>query len=359
MVSRFRQSTSYAVMPTITQCFANPCPAETFLRRARRVDFSIHSPSVQSFVRGFHEKSAPSGVINRFGKHPAGQSFDIQVFNKNAAVAVHDVTADLMMKVVALVLDLSVNFLDDALCFLARVATALLSRQHLLSVSKSFFRLPEVAWVFNLSAIGENGERCQTNINAHGVGQNRKRLRFDFAGKANVILSGFAQNGNSLDRSFNGAVKFDLDLTSALNAEFATVQQSASVAIARKGDAVVSIARLEAWESGFAFAFFASAKERIECFINPSKHVLTTREVLKRAVTIGANLFQLVRLIVVVDRNVTNAVGVPALLKSRVIKPLRFGKLSVQKLSLLFRREQSVFESLAHLLRHAQRTADA
>lgn len=351
MISRFRQSASYAVMPTITQRFADFCPAETFLRRTRCVDFSIHSPSVQSFVRGFAEKSAPSCVINGLGKHPARQSFDIQVFNKNATVVVHDESADLMMKVVALILDLCVNLLDGLLCFLARITTALLSRQHLLSVGKSFFRLPEVARVFNLSAIGQDGERGQANINAHGISQNGKRLGLDFAGKANVILSGFAQNGNSLDRAFNGTMKFDLDLTSALNAKLAVVQQSASVAIARKGDAVVSIARFEARESGFAFAFLASAKERLERFINSFEHILTAREILKRTITIGTNLFQLVRLTVVVDRNVTNAVSVPAFLKGRVIKPLRFGKLSVQKLSLLFRREQSVFESLAHLLR--------
>ncbi|MCW5970924.1 MAG: hypothetical protein KIT57_20670 [Blastocatellales bacterium] len=72
--------------------------------------------------------------------------------------------------------------------------------------------------IFNLRAIGENREGGQSDINADRVREHGSGSP-DFARKANVILSGFAQQGHGFDRAFHGEVKLDLDLTKALKAK--------------------------------------------------------------------------------------------------------------------------------------------
>ena len=337
-------------MPSVGERLANVCPAETFLRRSCGVDFQKHSTSAQSLVRSFHEEAAPRCVMYGLGKHSARQPFDVQILNKDRAVAVNDLPTFLVLKVIPLIANFRMNLLDGFLCLPSGLTSTLPSSQHLLSMRRLVFRRFKEARVLNLFTVRENRKCSQPDVDPNRVIQRGQDSVFDDAGEAGVIFARLADDGNGFDFAFNGAMKLDFDLTSALNAKLSIVHQSATVAVGRESHAVIPVARFESRKACFALAFLTSAKECFERFIDSAQYILAAREIFKRRIAFGADLFQLIRLIVVVDRNMTNAVGVPALLKRRIVEPTSFCELSIKELALLFRREQSVFERLLHLL---------
>jgi hypothetical protein len=76
----------------------------------------------------------------------------------------------------------------------------------------------------------------------------------------------------------------------------------------------------------------------------------------KSQITIGANLFQLIGLIAIVDRFVGDAIRVAALLKGGVIEAAGFGKLTIKRVNLHASRIEPVFEVLLYynLISHCE-----
>src|SRR5262249_22732690 len=79
---------------------------------------------------------------------------------------------------------------------------------------------------------------------------------------------------------------------------------------------------------------------------NATQYVLATREVGKSQIARGADLFQLIGLIAIVDRFVRDAIGVAALLNGGVVEAAGFGQLAIQRDNLSVGRIEPVFEVL-------------
>src|SRR5262249_30868852 len=79
---------------------------------------------------------------------------------------------------------------------------------------------------------------------------------------------------------------------------------------------------------------------------NATQYVLATREVGKSQIARGANLFQLIGLIAIVDRFVRDAVSVAALLNGGVVEAAGFGQLAIQRDNLSVGGIEPVFEVL-------------
>jgi hypothetical protein len=118
------------------------------------------------------------------------------------------------------------------------------------------------------------------------------------------------------------------DLSNALNAKPIVVQLDA-VPVTRERDAVETAARLESRITSL-LAMFRPAKERLVCFMHTAKDVLAAGEIRQPEVPSSTNLFQLIRLRVVVDRN-SLLPRIATFLQCGVVQTACFTQLHIQQ----------------------------
>ena len=90
------------------------------LARSKRIDGREPSPGAFGLVRKLSKECRPSCIVYRFSQPATGQTFYVQVFDKNYSVAVDDLSRQLVLKIVALVENFAVNPGDQANRFLQR-----------------------------------------------------------------------------------------------------------------------------------------------------------------------------------------------------------------------------------------------
>src|SRR5437899_6388435 len=76
---------------------------------------------------------------------------------------------------------------------------------------------------------------------------------------------------NGLDLILDRPVQLHFDEASALDTQFAVIEQSAAIAVGRKGDTVLPPERTEAREAGLLAACYPR-EERLEGFIRSEEH---------------------------------------------------------------------------------------
>jgi hypothetical protein len=186
-----------------------------------------------------------------------------------------------------------------------------------------------VSGVFNLGSIRQSGEGRQAHIKTDFFGRGRQRFRLTFDAEHRVPPPGLALDGAGFDLAFDWAMKLDFNGAYALQSQFAVVEQFTSVTLTGEGDAVIATGGTESRIAWLLTVLYA-AKERIESLINATQDVLATREVGKSQIARGADLFQLIGLISIVDRFVRDAIGVAALLNGGVVEAAGFGQLTIK-----------------------------
>jgi hypothetical protein len=202
-----------------------------------------------------------------------------------------------------------------------------------------------ISGVFNLGSVRQRGEGAQAHVNARLFYRSRHRFRLTFDAEHGIPPSRLALDSHGLDSAFNRPMQFDLDGAYALQSQFAVVEQFASVAVAGEGDAVITADRAKS-RITWRLAILDAIKECIESLINSTQHILAAREVGKSQITIGANLFQLIGLIVVDNRVVEDAIGVATFLNGGVVEAAGFSKLMIKRGDLCAGRIEPVFEVL-------------
>jgi hypothetical protein len=140
--------------------------------------------------------------------------------------------------------------------------------------------------------------------------------------------TGDANYSYDLRITANRAMPFDFDLSDALNAKPSVVQLDA-VPVTRERDAVETAARLESRITSL-LAMFRPAKERLVCFVHTAKDVLAAGEIRQPEVPSSTNLFQLIRLRVVVDRN-SLLPRIATFLQRGVVQTACFTQLHIQQ----------------------------
>jgi hypothetical protein len=118
-------------------------------------------------------------------------------------------------------------------------------------------------------------------------------------------------------------MRLDFNGAYALQSQF-VVEDFASVTITGEGDAVITTDGAESRIAGL-LTVLHTTKERIESLINTAQHVLAAREVGKSQIASGADVFQLIRLIAIVDRFVRDAISVTAFLNGGIVEAAGFG----------------------------------
>src|SRR5262245_10718703 len=345
MIAWNRQSTTLTVMPSLAQCLRIRRSTHASLRRPIGRRFHQLTTSLCRFVRELCDERRPPGVINRLGQHSCGQALYIQLFNGYQAEQHDQRSRHLMREVCALVAHMRVDALQVSNGFLSITTAAFTASNLTLRPPESGLGFFVVSGVFNLGSIRQSGEGRQAHIKTDFFGRSRQRFRLTFDAQHSVPPSGLALDGDGFDPAFDWPMQLDFNCAHALQSQFAVVEHFAAVTITGEGDAVIATGWAESRIAGLLTVLYAT-KERIESLINATQDVLATREVGKSQIARGADLFQLIGLIAIVDRVVRDAISVATLLNCSVVEAAGFGQLAIQRDNLSGGRIESVFEVL-------------
>src|SRR5882672_8240834 len=321
MISRNRQSATLTVMPSLAQCLRIRRSAHASLRRPARGYFHQLTTSLCRFVREFCDERRPSGVIYRFGQHSSRQVLYVQFLNDYQPEQKHKPSRYLVREILSLITHMRVDALQVSNGLLSVITASLATGNLTLCPPEFGLGFFVVSGVFNLGSVRQRGEGAQAHVKARLFYRSRQRFRLTFDAEHSIPSSGVALDGDGFDPAFDWAMQFDLDGAYALQSQFAVVEHFAAVTVSRKGDAVVATDRAKSRRT-WRLAVLDAVKERIESLINATQHILTAREVGKSQIAIGANLFQLIGLIVIVDRTAQDAIGVAALLNGGIVEEI-------------------------------------
>ena len=103
----------------------------------------------------------------RFGKHTAGQAFDIEIFHGDSTVVVHQFMGYFVLKIIALMEHMAVQ-LGGEPTGLAPARRTFDAARHMTLLSAQFLLCPPIiTWVSRDFPITGDGERFQAHINAN------------------------------------------------------------------------------------------------------------------------------------------------------------------------------------------------
>src|SRR5262245_35683916 len=345
MIAWNRQSASRTIMPSLAQCLRIRRSAHASLRRSTRINLHQRTASLCRFVHELCGESRPSGVIYRLGQHSTGQALHVQLFNHYQPEHHNQRPSYLVREIRPLVAHMRVGALQFSNGFLSAMTTAFTASNLALRPPEFGLRFFVVSRVFNLGSVRQSGEGSQSHIETDFFGRSRQRFRRTFYAEHSVPPSGLALDGDGFDPAFDWPMQLNLDGAYALQSQFAVVEHFASVTITGEGDAVIATDGAKS-RIAWLLTVLNASEERIESLINATQHVLATREVGKSQIARGADLFQLIGLIAIVDRCVRDAISIATLLNCGVVEATGFGQLAIQRENLSGGRVEPVFEVL-------------
>jgi len=201
---------------------------------------------------------------------------DIQVFNGNKTIVVHQCAGKLMMNVGASVADFTMKIRN---CFarLVPISGTLLScGQTALFPFEPFFRFPQVPGVFDHGPIGKNGKGFDADIHADGGVGNRSGCWRDFCREAGEPLVSISPHGAGLHGPDNLPMKpyfhsSDLGEPKTMRSPLRYELETRFLRVAK---GVVVAFTFVARIAGFAVSLPDSTKKGLKSSIYPEKDVL-------------------------------------------------------------------------------------
>ena len=349
MIATSRQSASVAIVPTIREGFAHGRATYARLACAPRINLHYSPASILRFVGEHRDEHRPTGIVNGLRQHSSSEALHVQILDRDQPVLVDQITGNLVLEVAPLVANMNVGALEKHDGLTSSVAPLVLPpRDFPLSAPQPRLGVSIVPRVLNLAAICEHGKAIQTDIDSSDAVAGWKPQMFALDTEAHEPVPGIPLDCDRLDFAFDGPVQFDLYVPGSLHAQLAAVQQSASIAVGRKRDAVVTARGTVAREPGLLAALHAG-EERLIRLIHSAQHILAAGEIRQRQATVGPHRLQLVGLVVVVDRLVADLPGSDPLLKGSVVEAGRVSEFPDEKSGLRLRRVDPVFEGEAQL----------
>ena len=187
-------------------------PAQAGLARSVWVYRYQPATSICSFVRKLGEEGSPSYIMNRFGEYSACQSLDIQVLYRNRPEVVDQPERELVLEIVALVLDSGVYLLKQCYNLTASIRALLAPGNLALGMAERRFGILVEPRIGNRLSVGKSSEVSQPDINPNLVGKRRKQLGLILHGEAHKPLTALPLERGSLDSSNKRSVELDFDM---------------------------------------------------------------------------------------------------------------------------------------------------
>ena len=291
--------------------------ANAGLRSASRIHSNQLPTSVFGFVGNFCNEGRPASVLHRLGQHSSGKTLDVQVFDNDCAEVSKNIERLPMLVLVTQTRDSSVNLLEQSNRFASAIRAFLATNDPALCSTKFGFGGAIPARIRNRFAVGQGRKRFESNVNSNSVVERRQMLGFTFDEETDVPLAAFSLDCDGLDRARNWAMQLDFDFSDTLDTKIVSREFDA-VPVTWKSDAIESATRLEARITSLLMSL-DSKEERFEGFIYSSKDILAAREVRQGKIARRASFFQLVRLVVVVQRRLVATVSISSFLQCAVV----------------------------------------
>ena len=290
------------------------------LRRVGRVHLDHFTASIRSFACEDHGELVPARVTDTFGEmmvfdHPA----HVQIFDGDVIVRANHIKRRLVVKVCTLSFDVQMLPRQNIDGLPASVAALVLSaRNGALCRLQFTFGGGVVFRVFNSMAVGQRGKALYAQINPCRLpGFRDEAGLIGFNSKNHVPAIGFSLDRAGFDFAFNWTGKTD-----AARADFAQMQLVAceTETALRVDERIKERLAFESWIAGF-FACLDAAKEIVERLIAAAQNVLKHLAVDGGNVRAdGFDVGKLRSLIVVVDRDMADCVGVTPFLKAGIVQ---------------------------------------
>jgi len=303
-------------MLTIRKPFAICFSTRATLARSTRIDGNQQSSSVLSFVRQLREERRPSCIVYRFSKKTTGQTFYVQVFDKNYSVAVDDLSRQLVLKIVALVENFAVNPGYQANRFLPALRELLSTCYPTLCSTKALLRFFEPTRIINSPSVAPRHERQQPDIQSNRLIVRWQWFRFYDATETGIPHAVLTFEVESFNLTLDRTVQLNLDVANLRKRKAATQFESGL----RIGEGVVAALGTKARKPRY-LSTLAAKKKGLESLVHPAQRILQNLTVHRSNVlSNGFDVWELLRLLDVVDALAVRRPGLTTFLQGRVVQ---------------------------------------
>jgi len=293
--------------------------------------------SIPSFVAKHTQELSPGRITHTLRDVAAAKPFDVQVFDGDKIEFVDQSVRELVLKIPPLVGDVLMLFGNRMSQLSIALAALFCARPPVLSEGQLFFGGAKPTGVINLFACRQRSKKLKAHINADfgfAVGNKDGIGQGDLEDDMPVVQPVMLDDG-LLDDAIvgDGAVLKDADVPDILDIKPAILQpKPIAVAEFERGEPPLAFEAGKPW----ILALFTSPEERLESLVQTAEDLLTGG-IVQLAQTIRvilANIFQLVGLVAIVDRDFLKSPVIPSLLKSSVVKqaPLLNQKIKITNL---------------------------
>jgi len=275
---------------------------------------------------------------------------DVQAFHRDEPVATDQFQCGLEVMFAPLVGDVSMQNTDD-LDSLASIFSALfLTADRVLCATQSGKLLLEKAWIIDHFSVRGGQEVFEAHVDADswkGAGLDRNST--EVTGQDDEPLIPFQFQGSSLHDAFDLTVDLAPDDAHVLYAKAVPVQPD-TISVGRELDAIEAATCFEAWVAG-GLSNFDTAEECNVRLVEVAHRGLRRGKVESREVDIiGAQIFELSRLVAVLHRVTMLLIEVATLFQTKIVESTMRFKHDLQLALLVGVGEQPKFECLTHVL---------
>src|ERR1051326_3724643 len=165
MITIRRQAAVATQMPALRKRLADFCAASASLRSSAWINFHEHAPGTLSLVREHKKKVGPSGIVNRFSEHAARESFDVEIFDRDQAMLINNLSRFFMVEVTALIANVVMKSLKQQDGFASAIGIFLSTRYSSLQASEFCLGGSEPTRIVDRGSVTECGEGRQSDIN--------------------------------------------------------------------------------------------------------------------------------------------------------------------------------------------------
>ena len=245
-----------------------------------------------------------------------------------------------MLKIVALVENFAVNLGYQESRFLPALGKLLATCYSTLCSTKTPLCLLEQTRITNFRSVVQRHERTQPDIKTDGFIVRWQWFRLYDTAETGIPHALLTFDGERLDLAFDSSVQLHLDLANLRKQQTATQFEPGL----RIGEGVVAALGTKARKPRY-LSTPATKEKGLERFVDTPQHILQNLTVNRTNVlSNGFDVWELVRLLYVVDALAVRRPGLPTLFNGRVVQFSAHLERGLQFFSLPTIRIQSIFE---------------
>lgn len=299
----------------------NRTAARADLGRTVGVDPANQRTSFLGFVRQHKQELRPTGVSHTLAHVAAAEALDVQVFDSDETVLLHEPSRELVLEIPPLVGNVLVQPSDLAAQLSISTTAPFAASTLALEQGQFLFGLAKPTGVLDHLASGEGSEVSQAHIDPHS----RTYLQFDVeVGQLDLendvpVAQPVTLEDRHLDLASVGdrAMLKEPDETHVLDIESALFEPDPIVVDV--ADRLEPSSALEAWIAGF-LPLFDAPEEGFKSLVETTKGLLERGVVAPGNVGVeGTDRFELIGLVGVADAHAAAFPGVSSFLKSGVV----------------------------------------